>query len=466
MSKSPTSARSLNLLFVIAGFIAAIVLLVNAAKRAEILALSPATQLVAPLAQLMALGLVVGIFAATPAIRGRLGSIGVLLYGASLVGLVGVEFIINLVFPYVTPEIIGELRAGPLGIALTVVSIAFLTGTLIFYSALWRVAQSPKLAIIISIVSSVPIALRTAFPEVVLQLGLVGLAVGVTLLSIWLFRSGRVRPQYHCAHSHGARATALALPPIHIDITSTKENRNEHISNRGGPRSGGSRHPQVLWSSGAARFDALAGVSLAIQPGESIAIVGKSGSGKSTLMHLLALLDEPDDGTLMVGDTNADELSVRRLNRLRNQDFGFVFQQFFLTPNATVLDNVVLPLKIAGVGARERKARGMAVLEQLEMADKAKSKAVNLSGGQKQRVVIARALVNNPKVIFADEPTGNLDTVTGALVEDILFTLNREQGITLVIVTHDPDLAARCDRQLFIRDGRAVRSLETQGATS
>lgn len=139
------------------------------------------------------------------------------------------------------------------------------------------------------------------------------------------------------------------------------------------------------YGKGTARFDALAGVSLSVYAGESIAIVGKSGSGKSTLMHLLALLDQPDDGTLMVGNTNADELSVRQLNRLRNQDFGFVFQQFFLTPNATVLDNVVLPLKIAGVGARERKTRGMAVLEQLEMADKAKNKAVTLSGGQNNR---------------------------------------------------------------------------------
>ncbi len=220
------------------------------------------------------------------------------------------------------------------------------------------------------------------------------------------------------------------------------------------------------YGKGTARFDALAGVSLSVHAGESIAIVGKSGSGKSTLMHLLALLDQPDDGTLMVGDTNSEELSVRQLNRLRNQDFGFVFQQFFLTPHATVLDNVVLPLKIAGVGARECTARGLAVLEQLDMADKATTKAVTLSGGQKQRVVIARALVNNPKVIFADEPTGNLDTVTGALVEDILFGLNREHGITLVIVTHDPELATRCDRQLFIRDGRAVRSLDPSGVAA
>jgi putative ABC transport system ATP-binding protein len=220
------------------------------------------------------------------------------------------------------------------------------------------------------------------------------------------------------------------------------------------------------YGKGSARFDALDGVSLEVQAGESIAIVGKSGSGKSTLMHLLALLDNPDDGALYVQGTDANKLSIKQVSRLRNEDFGFVFQQFFLTSNATVLDNVVLPLKIAGVRARERKARGMAALAQMEMADKAKNKAINLSGGQKQRVVIARALVNNPKVIFADEPTGNLDTVTGQLVEDILFSLNKEHGITLVIVTHDTDLAARCDRQMFIRDGREVRSLEASGESA
>ncbi|HYI32013.1 MAG TPA: ABC transporter ATP-binding protein [Glaciibacter sp.] len=220
------------------------------------------------------------------------------------------------------------------------------------------------------------------------------------------------------------------------------------------------------YGKGAARFDALADVSLSIHAGESIAIVGKSGSGKSTLMHLLALLDHPDDGALLVEGTDARKLGVKQVNRLRNQDFGFVFQQFFLTPNATVLENVVLPLTIAGVGARERKARGMAVLTQLELADKAGNKAINLSGGQKQRVVIARALVNNPKVIFADEPTGNLDTTTGRLVEDLLFTLNKEHGITLVIVTHDHELAARCDRHMFIRDGREVRSLDSTGAAA
>ena len=207
------------------------------------------------------------------------------------------------------------------------------------------------------------------------------------------------------------------------------------------------------YGSGANRFDALKGVSVDIRAGESVAIVGKSGSGKSTLMHLLALLDDPDSGALLVEGTDAKKLKGKEINRLRNQDFGFVFQQFFLTANASVLDNVVLHLKIAGVSPKERKARGMAALEQLELADKAKNKAINLSGGQKQRAVIARALVNNPKVIFADEPTGNLDTATGAVVEDILFSLNKDKGITLIIVTHDIDLAARCDRQIFIRDG-------------
>jgi putative ABC transport system ATP-binding protein len=214
---------------------------------------------------------------------------------------------------------------------------------------------------------------------------------------------------------------------------------------------------------GPTRFDALTGVSLTVAAGESIAIVGKSGSGKSTLMHLLALLDESDAGSLRIGGTDASTLRPREVNTMRNQDFGFVFQQFFLTPNATVLDNVMLPLKIAGIGRRERKARAMAVLTQLELADKAKNKAVNLSGGQKQRVVIARALINEPKIIFADEPTGNLDTATGRLVEDLLFSLNRDKGITLVVVTHDTDLAARCDRQLYIRDGREVRALDTSG---
>lgn len=210
------------------------------------------------------------------------------------------------------------------------------------------------------------------------------------------------------------------------------------------------------YGKGPNRFDALRGVSLDIYGGESVAIIGKSGSGKSTLMHLLALLDQPTTGTIALEGTETSTLRGSALNRTRNKTFGFVFQQFFLTGNTSVLENVVLPMKIAGVPRGERKRRGMAALAQLELADKARNKALNLSGGQKQRTVIARALVNNPRIIFADEPTGNLDTATGAVVEDILFGLNREHGITLIVVTHDEDLAARCDRRIHIRDGVIV----------
>jgi putative ABC transport system ATP-binding protein len=220
------------------------------------------------------------------------------------------------------------------------------------------------------------------------------------------------------------------------------------------------------YGSGANRFEALKGITLDIAPGESVAIVGKSGSGKSTLMHILALLDSPSSGGLAINGVDAATLAGGRLNSLRNRTFGFVFQQFFLTPNASVLDNVVLPLTIARVGSRERRRRAMEVLTQLDLADKAKNKAIDLSGGQKQRVVIARALINNPSIIFADEPTGNLDSATGAVVEDILFRLNKEQGITLVIVTHDEDLAARCDRRIYLSDGLVVDAVEGRAATS
>jgi len=204
------------------------------------------------------------------------------------------------------------------------------------------------------------------------------------------------------------------------------------------------------------RFEALKGVSFDVAEGESVAIVGKSGSGKSTLMHVLALLDAPTTGTVELEGVDTGTLRGARLNRTRNATFGFVFQQFFLTASSSVLENVVLPMTIAGVPRGERRRRGLAALEQLELADKAGSKAKDLSGGQKQRAVIARALVNDPRIIFADEPTGNLDTATGAVVEDILFSLNRENGITLIVVTHDEELAARCDRRIVIRDGLIV----------
>ena len=204
------------------------------------------------------------------------------------------------------------------------------------------------------------------------------------------------------------------------------------------------------------KFDALRGINLDIEEGESVAIVGKSGSGKSTLMHLLALLDRPTSGEIRLKGAKTSTLKAKRLNTLRNKQFGFVFQSFFMNSNDTVLNNVILPLKIAGIGYRERKRRAMNALKIVGLEDKARNKANDLSGGQKQRVCIARAIVNNPKVIFADEPTGNLDSGTGEKIQDLLFGLNKDKGITLIIVTHDEDLAAKCERQVHVADGLIV----------
>lgn len=211
-----------------------------------------------------------------------------------------------------------------------------------------------------------------------------------------------------------------------------------------------------IYGKGETAFSALDNVSLSITSGESVAIVGKSGSGKSTLMHTLALLDKPSNGEVLVEDKDASRMSGRQLDILRNKHYGFVFQQFFLNEKDTVLNNVILPLKIGRVGRSERSKRGLQVLKAVELEEKANSKAGTLSGGQKQRVCIARALINNPSIIFADEPTGNLDSHTGKTIEDLLFRLNKEQSITLIIVTHDKDIANRCDRQIHIKDGQLV----------
>ncbi|MGH2132537.1 ABC transporter ATP-binding protein [Enterococcus faecalis] len=204
------------------------------------------------------------------------------------------------------------------------------------------------------------------------------------------------------------------------------------------------------------KFDALKGVDLKVEKGESVAIIGKSGSGKSTFMHILALLDQPTSGDIYLNGKNVTSIRKKVLNKTRNEEFGFVFQQFFMNAKDTVLNNVLLPLKIGGISGSKRKKMALDALKAVGLEDKVQNKANNLSGGQKQRVCIARALVNNPQIIFADEPTGNLDSATGKKIEELLFDLNKNKEITLIIVTHDPDLAARCDRQVHVQDGLIV----------
>lgn len=207
----------------------------------------------------------------------------------------------------------------------------------------------------------------------------------------------------------------------------------------------------------AAAYEALRGVDLKVNSGESVAIIGKSGSGKSTLMHLLAGLDHPTSGSILWDDKPLVNLNERELTKLRNRQIGFIFQQFFLQPTLTVLENVTLPLKIGGMAPGKRKHRALEALRAVGLEDKANNRATDLSGGQRQRVAIARALVGKPEVIFADEPTGNLDEETGEQVIKLLFSLQKERGITLIVITHDQDLAKHCDRIIHIQDGKVTK---------
>ena len=206
-------------------------------------------------------------------------------------------------------------------------------------------------------------------------------------------------------------------------------------------------------------FTALDDVSLTIPNGASVAILGKSGSGKSTLMHVMSGLDRPEKGEVVVDGKNILTLKAKQIDAFRAEKIGFIFQSFFVQGNESVYDNVSMPLEIANVGRNKRKARVEAALEAVELSDKIKNKAKNLSGGQKQRLAIARAIANEPAIIFADEPTGNLDSVTGEKVEELLFGYNKNKGVTLIIVTHDPELAAKCDMVVNIKDGK-VESVE------
>ncbi len=212
-------------------------------------------------------------------------------------------------------------------------------------------------------------------------------------------------------------------------------------------------------------FQALKGVSFQIPTGATAAIIGKSGSGKSTLMHLMGGLDRPSSGEVLINGSSLGTMKRRAMDSFRARDLGFVFQSFFIEGNQSCYQNVVLPLEINGVPRSKRRALAERALEQVELFDKIKAKAMTLSGGQKQRLAIARAIVHNPKILLADEPTGNLDSATGEKVIDLLFGLNRRLQCTLVIVTHDAELAARCQYQIEIKDGIVVGLRKPKPAT-
>lgn len=204
-------------------------------------------------------------------------------------------------------------------------------------------------------------------------------------------------------------------------------------------------------------FVALDDVTFSVPEGTSLAIVGKSGSGKSTLMHIMSGLDHPSKGAVVVGGDDISAMNQKQLDRFRAENIGFIFQAFFVQANESCYHNVSLPLEIAGIAGESRKKRIRTALKQVDLAEKINQKAKNLSGGQKQRLAIARAIVNKPKILFADEPTGNLDTATGEMIETLLFDFNKRLGSTLVIVTHDHELAAKCDMQIVMRDGKIVK---------
>ncbi|MEU8284640.1 ABC transporter ATP-binding protein [Micromonospora sp. NPDC048905] len=202
--------------------------------------------------------------------------------------------------------------------------------------------------------------------------------------------------------------------------------------------------------------EALRGVSLVVRAGDYVALVGPSGSGKSTLMHLLGGLDRPTGGRLVIGGRDVNALTPPEMAALRNETIGFVFQAFHLLPRTSAVENVALPLVYRGVPARQRRERAAAMLGRVGLGHRLDHRPNQMSGGEQQRVAIARALVTEPTVLLADEPTGNLDSVTGAAVLELLEQLNVESGVALVMVTHDQEVAARAQRRITMRDGVVV----------
>ena len=217
-----------------------------------------------------------------------------------------------------------------------------------------------------------------------------------------------------------------------------------------------------LWKTyvmGEEEIHALRGVSIAIERGEYVAIMGPSGSGKSTLMNLIGCLDTPSKGSYLLNEKEVAAMNDDELARIRNEEIGFVFQTFNLLPRATALHNVELPLVYAGVSSKVRQERAKQALEKVELTSRASHRPNELSGGQRQRVAIARALVNNPSILLADEPTGNLDSKTGTEIMGVFARLH-ESGNTIIVVTHEPDIAAYAHRVISIRDGQVEKDVK------
>jgi len=217
-----------------------------------------------------------------------------------------------------------------------------------------------------------------------------------------------------------------------------------------------------LWKTyvmGEEEIHALRGLSINIDKGEYCAIMGPSGSGKSTLMNLIGCLDTPSKGSYLLNGKEVAAMNDDELARIRNEEIGFVFQTFNLLPRATALHNVELPLVYAGVSGKDRQERAKAALEKVELTQRASHKPNELSGGQRQRVAIARALVNNPSILLADEPTGNLDSKTGVEIMAVFKKLH-EAGNTIILVTHEADIAAYANRVIHIRDGQVERDVQ------
>jgi putative ABC transport system ATP-binding protein len=209
-------------------------------------------------------------------------------------------------------------------------------------------------------------------------------------------------------------------------------------------------------------FTAVYKVSLEIPAGSTAAIIGKSGSGKSTLMHVMSGLDHASSGEVEINGKFINELKPKQMDAFRSNEMSFIFQSFFVEANQTCFQNVMLPLEIAKTPRRDRKKKVISALKAVDLGEKIYVQASKLSGGQKQRLAIARAIVNRPKIIFADEPTGNLDSSTGDVIIKLLFGLNKKLGCTLIIVTHDPEVAEHCQYRIEMKDGEVLSTSKTK----